>query len=241
MDIHLSLKKATRNFLYLFYPPHCYICENPLRREQSEVRYLCKSCKSKIGRVEGPFCICGSSLKSEDTLVDLCSECASQKRYFDRARSYGYYEKSLKKLIKAFKNQGEKELSRELSFFLKEVIEYLPYKFSVITFIPITSIRLRKRGFNQTKLLAYDLADWLDADVVTALEKVRENQPQKGLSRKEREENVKGVFRCIVEGSGDILLVDDVYTSGATVNEASRVLKEGGYKRVLVVSVARAG
>ncbi len=240
MGLSLNYKNTVRNFLHLLYPPHCYICEKPLEVfEQKENAYLCKACKSRIEKVEGPFCICGTSLKGKDPLVDLCKSCANRIRYFDLVRSYGYYQKSLKDLIRAFKNQAEKELSRELSLLLKDVVLGLPSVFSSITYIPLSKIRFRSRGFNQTKLLASDLADLLNLEVVLTLEKVKRNLPQKGLSKADRQENVRGVFRCTGSGKGNILLVDDVYTSGATVNEVSRVLKEVGYEKIFVVTVAR--
>ncbi len=240
MGITLNYKKSVKNFLHLLYPPHCYICEKPLEvRKQKESAYLCKACKSRIEKVEGPFCICGTSLKGKDPLVDLCETCANRIRYFDLVRSYGYYQEPLKDLIRAFKNRAEKELSRELSLLLKDVVSDIPSEFSSMTYIPLSKMRFRRRGFNQTKLLASDLANLLNLEVVPALEKAKRNLPQKGLSQAERQENVRGVFRCTGSGKENILLIDDVYTSGATVNEASRVLKEGGYEKIFVVTIAR--
>ncbi len=163
-----------------------------------------------------------------------------------------YQHPLIKKLIWAFKYEGVKELAFDLAnlilahfqllekkpLFLKNPQDYL------ILPIPLTKERLKRRGFNQSAELAKVLAESLKIPLETeVLLKTKETFPQAILSEKEREENVKGVFAVEQKEKifqKKILLVDDIFTTGATMKEAAKKLKEVGAKKVIGIVVARA-
>ena len=107
-----------------------------------------------------------------------------------------------------------------------------------ITFVPMSRAELKKRGFNQSLLLARLLAKLICVPLRGSIEKVRPTEPQVTLSAKERRRNLRGAFRLRRAGKGSILIVDDIYTTGSTVDERGRLLKDGGYGTVYVLTVA---
>jgi competence protein ComFC len=102
----------------------------------------------------------------------------------------------------------------------------------VVTFVPMTKKREAKRGFNQAEIIAKEIGRKTGRPVVKLLEKIRETSDQIGLSRTERLENLKNSFRCLNFGFKQILLVDDVYTTGATMEECSRILRKAGASKI---------
>lgn len=212
--------------LDLIFPKECLGC-------QTQGTYLCQDCKAILE-------IFGFHQKQKfGPLDDL---------YFATT-----YEKPLiKKLIFAFKYEGTKELKKDLANLILDHFQLLDNKPSflkdkkdyLILPIPLSQKKLKLRGFNQAKELAKELSQSLKIPLFSdVLIKIKENLPQVKLSEKERQENVKGVF--LVKNpekifQKKILLVDDVFTTGATLKEAARVLKESGAKKVIGIVIARA-
>ena len=219
----------------LLYPPHCYLCGLPL-----EEGYLCPSCHGELPRLAPPWCArCGGPL--EDPEGDLCLGCANRPWFFDRARSFGLYQGGLAELVQGLKYRGERALARELARYLLEAGEDLLQLSEALTFVPLTPAKRRERGFNQAELLARELGRLTGLPTVSTLEKVRETVDQTGLGPKERWTNVRGAFAPLGPARSErILLVDDVYTTGATAEECSRALRESGYGEIYVLTVARA-
>mgnify|MGYP005841131679 CR=1 FL=1 len=231
------LDELARGTLKLLYPPHCYLCGKPL-----EDGFLCPSCYAQLPRPaqDEPGCArCGAPLA--DPALDLCPECAARPWFFAEARSFGYYEAGLAELIKGLKFGGERALAHELARYLFEAGGELFGRAEALTFVPMTRRKQRERGFNQAELLARQLGRLSGLPLVSALTKVRETEDQTALGPEERRTNVRGAFAPLREAQHEaILLVDDVYTTGATAEECSRALREGGYGEVLVLTVARA-
>jgi ComF family protein len=221
--------------LDLLYPPHCAICEKSLERHE----FVCANCIAQIERVPPPFCRCGCALSEN---ADVCSDCATRLWYFDQARAYGYYdeENALGRLIKALKYGGERALVRPLTDLLVEMSSEFQDQPQAITFIPMTRNKKRERGFNQAEQLARELAQRLNLPLVKALEKIRETRPQASLSGVDRLTNLETAFRLASPPQcSNIILVDDVVTTGTTIETASRVLREGGYEKIFVLALAR--
>ncbi|MGQ9477045.1 MAG: double zinc ribbon domain-containing protein [Candidatus Bipolaricaulia bacterium] len=231
------LDELARGALKLLYPPHCYLCNCPL-----EDGFLCPSCYAQLPRPaqDEPGCArCGAPLA--DPALDLCPECAARPWFFTEARSFGYYEAGLAELIKGLKFGGERALARELARYLFEAGGELFGRAEALTFVPMTQEKLRRRGFNQAELLARELSGLTGLPAVSALVKVHETEEQAALGGQERWKNVQGAFAPKGEAlCARIILVDDVYTTGATAEECSRALREGGYEEVYVLTVARA-
>jgi ComF family protein len=170
----------------------------------------------------------------------------TKRKYFTMVRALGSYEGSLQEAIHRWKYEGKTSLN---PFFVEWMAEGLtrywdPNLFDLLIPVPLHIQRLRERGFNQALLLVKELSRRTGIPYRKRILQKRTNTiPQVNLSGAEREKGVKGAFHVIgregLEGKC-ILLVDDVYTTGATVNECSKVLLAGGAERVDVLTLARA-
>ncbi|MFW6049187.1 MAG: double zinc ribbon domain-containing protein [Candidatus Bipolaricaulota bacterium] len=223
--------------LDIFFPPHCYLCETPLETHG----YICDDCKARFEKITPPVCDrCGAPLSRPGR---LCNNCVAGGREFFLARSYGFYspDGTLAGAIKGLKYGQERALAGELGPLLNEGLTgELVDMAEAITYVPLRKKKLKERGFNQARLLAESLSVEVDLPLVGALNKTRETAPQAELGRAERLVNVRESFEPVRPIEVDrVLLVDDVFTTGATADECSKALKEGGAERVYVVTVGR--
>ena len=209
--------------------------------------YFCDSCQKGFTAIASPFCSkCGLPFVSREGEDHMCSECLLEKRYFRRARAFGVYDGSLMEAIHLFKYAKKTSLSRPLSLLAKEAFFQFwdTSTIDLLVPVPLHPKRLRGRGFNQAYLLIRRWAkeEQIPFDGLTLL-RSRWTEPQTTLSRTERQKNITGAFSIeYPEKIKDrkILLVDDVYTTGATVNECARVLIKAGAEFVDVLTLARA-
>jgi len=224
------------NFLNILFPETCPVCQHPAK--DHKIAPICPDCWQAVSPYEGPMCCrCGKPLVSD--VSTTCGECMEDEPAFSYARSFGLYEGVLKKAISLLKFYGIKRLSRPLS----DVILYLKIpEADIVIPVPLHEKRLRKREFNQSALIAKYLAASQGITVMlNSLVKVRDTMPQVGLSSQDRRRNIKGAFainnRSLISGK-DIVLVDDVVTTGATVRECSKVLKKAGARNIYVITLA---
>ena len=225
-------------------PPQCPCCEKFLEEGQQG---FCSRCLSEIHWIEPPFCsICGIPFISEEAENHPCGDCITRRKYFTIARAWGAYKGSLQEAIHRWKYEGRTYLT---FFFAQWMAEGLNryWKADSLDFlipVPLHTHRLRKRGFNQALLLVKELSRRTGIPYrKTILQKRKPTIPQVNLSVIEREKGLKGAFHVIGEEAlkgKSVLLVDDVYTTGATVNECSKVLLRGGAERVDVFTLAHA-
>ena len=217
--------------------------------------FLCPACASGFLPVESPRCSrCGMVFKSRQGEDHVCGECVDSPKRFQIARSAGIYKDTLMAVIHCFKYKGKTQLARPLGALLFTAFINFWDKMSMdlIVPVPLHVNKMRIRGFNPAFLLVKDwvrIAECLHVELpdipidINALERRRWTEPQTGLGRKERLANIKNAFH-IRNGSKitgkRILLVDDVYTTGATVNECTKVLLKGGAGHVDVLTLARA-
>ncbi len=230
------LRRIGLSALDLIYPPSCFLCGTYLK----EHRYICSECIDDFREIEPPLCErCGRPTGG----VKLCDTCARGDRGFHLARSYGYFlpEDDLGEAISGLKYEREKALARDLApLFLRGTTAELVRLASWITYVPQTKSKKEKRGFNQAKLLAESLADLTDIPLLDHLEKTKDTPPQVSLGREERFENLEGAFKATGDAfDGPILLVDDVFTTGATLSECGKALRETGWKKIYAVTLAR--
>ena len=242
MNSHI--KEYCEAFLDLIFPPKCLICNVPLGTRDNY--QLCPSCLSGITYIKRPFCtLCGIPFKSEEGSNHLCGECLTSKRYFTKARSVGLYEGALLEAIHLFKYNGKIHLASPLGHMLSDSVSQLFDIKSVDLLIPVPlhPRRLRERGFNQALLLARVLKKRYSMALATRiLKRWRWTEPQVNLSGKVRKKNVKGSFiisNPLAVKEKNILLLDDVYTTGATINESGRTLLKAGANEVYVLTLAR--
>jgi ComF family protein len=217
--------------------------------------FLCQTCRSSIALVKSPFCrICGLPFESKEGGNHTCGTCIQTPRHFDLVRSCGVYSDGLKDLIHCFKYRQIPQLAKPLGVLLAwGFLKYFQDRtIDMIIPVPLHPKRMRSRGFNQAYLLIQAaLKEWLNKvhdrqlpDIATRkLVRIRATQPQTGLGRDLRRKNIRNAFAVTPYSSisnKSVLLVDDVYTTGATVDECARVLKKSGAGRVDVLSLARA-
>ena len=235
-----SVRGALSYLLDLIFVPLCPICRGPLKDSGP----FCEGCLRTIRRALPPICPqCGLPFP-EGTEGHLCGDCLSGKYRFLLHRSYGIYDGGLREAIHRLKYGGDLLLVEPLGELLLEACEDLRDDgIDLLIPVPLHPRRLRERGFNQSLLLARHLSRRLgllcEAEVLV---KVKDTPSQTSLSPAERQRAVRGAFK-VMKGERirekRVLLVDDVFTTGATVNEASRVLLRAGAKEVLVITLAR--
>jgi len=259
MDMVPFLQGLWQALLHAVLPPKClvcsaYTCRQPEAGELASdtlsgltALYFCDACRKGLAPIVSPFCSrCGLPFVSREGENHLCSECLIQKKYFQKARAFGVYDGSLMEAIHLLKYGKRASLSRPLSAIARETFfQYWSVNaIDLLVPVPLHIKRLRERGFNQAHLLIRRWAkqERIQFDAIT-LCRTRWTEPQTILSRTERQKNIKGAFSLRhpekIKGKR-ILLVDDVYTTGATVNECARVLMKAGAEFVDILTLARA-
>jgi len=231
------------------YPPRCRACRGRILGRDAE--YFCEHCREHIQLVGHPLCnVCGRPFPDASGDDHECGVCLERPPQFIAARAWACYPREddhpLREVVQKFKYARKVSLGRPLGRlmargcqeFLREIDA------DVIVPVPLYPKRLRWRGFNQSVLLAREVsrAYGIPMDPFL-LQRRRETAAQTRLAEEERRRNVRGAFKLDpdrpIRGKR-VLIVDDVYTSGATVNECSRTLKQGGAKEIYVLTLARA-
>ena len=224
------------NFLKILFPESCPVCKKPSTDHRTAP--ICADCWQAITPYEGPICQkCGRPLVSDVSIT--CGECIEDEPHFTRVRSFGLYEGTLREAISLFKYYGIKRLSKPLSEMMCKI--RTPHADAVIP-VPLSKEKLRQREFNQAALFAKHIAGHIGAELILdCLIKMRDTMPQVGLNAEERRRNIKNAFgivnKEIILGKS-IALVDDVFTTGATIRSCAKLLKKAGAKEVYGITLA---
>jgi len=233
-----------RALIDFFFPPKCLLCGKSLGELPDD--RPCPLCLSAIKFFSHPRCpCCGLGFGDAPGEDHLCSGCLTDERYFAQARAIGPYEGLMAEVISRFKYQGASRLAKPLGTLLAayQDPEFPFSRFNLILPVPLHPRRLRQRGFNQALLLARRISRVHSIPLdFTALQRTRLAQPQTQLSGAERLKNIRGAFEVLrpaAVADKKILLIDDVFTTGATVQECAKVLLKSGAKRVDVLTLAR--
>jgi ComF family protein len=234
------------NFLY---PPRCAVCGD--RFDLAAARRVCERCLSRVEKLAHPICsICGSPLESAAKIDDRCASCAERPPHYASARSVARYRpsaegdrRSLPSLIRRHKYGLDQSLQKALAEFLGDELPYSTNECDVVIPVPLHTRRLWWRGFNQAALLAMTIARRLEKPLdVKSLLRSKMTTPQTSQDHDARRRNVRRAFAVArparIKGKR-ILLIDDVMTTGATVDECARVLVAAGAARVHVLTLAR--
>ena len=162
---------------------------------------------------------------------------------FDQSRSFAVYEDVASKIIKRFKYGGKKYCARYIAELMILNNDYFK-DIDLITFVPIGNKRRKERGFNQAKEIAQEISKILGVKIIDALEKIGNERHQAGLSQQERQKNLSGSFKLKsdifsqIKGK-NILIIDDVFTTGATLSECAKIIKEEKPKSVSALTFAK--
>jgi len=231
-----------RPFLDLLFPPSCLSCG--LSLPSSRVPLFCQDCFSRLRFISSPLCPCCGRLFQNGAGGDhFCGPCLTQKRHFRAARALLLYEDPIKPLIQQLKYHKKTFCLPSLAALMASSPNaFANEDVELILPVPLHKKKLRQRGFNQAQLLAEsffprDLR--LKADI---LFRIKETTAQTGLSGDERRRNMGNAFAVpapeAVRGKR-ILLIDDVFTTGTTVNECAKTLLKAGASDILVLTLAR--
>lgn len=229
----------------LLFPSLCLSCGRVLSERGKHS--FCPDCHSKIRFVREPICpSCGIPYPVEEGPVHVCGECILRPPLIGAARSLGVYESVLHELIHAFKYGGNPTLGERLGRLMADHAYpgFHVRDYSLIVPVPLHSRRLRQRGYNQSVILAREIAKRHGVAMdFRALRRIVDTDSQTGLKKKERQSNIKHAFSLpdpeAIRGRR-VLLVDDVYTTGSTLGECARILLEGGADAVGALTLARA-
>ena len=196
--------------------------------------------------IEAPYCkTCGIPFSFDIANDALCAACMDREPVFDQARSAVTYNEASRKMILSFKYGDRLHAIHTFAPWMIRVGQDLIDQADFIIPVPLHNRRLRERRFNQSALLAQEVAGRSDrAYIPDMLERTRHTVPQQGLNFKERGKNVHGAFavskkHLLALKGKNILLIDDVFTSGATLNECARALKNAKASAVNILTIAR--
>ncbi len=211
--------KLTERLLDLLFPPRCVFC-----RKRLEAGDICPDCLRDLPR---------------------CGKIRGRGEFFSQAAAPLYYEKSVREAVLRYKFHGRRGYAAPFARLMAECAgESLEGPFDLITWVPVSRQRLRKRGFDQSELLARETAARLGLPLARALRKSRHTGANSKLAGREaRPANVLGAFEAAEPETvreKNVLLVDDIYTTGATLSECSRILLMAGAEDVACLTLAAA-
>lgn len=230
-------EKIIRGILQAVYPGHCPVCDEIVRHGGENV---CTECMDTLKLLTPPYCMrCGKKISEGE---EYCGECREKKHFFERGRALYEYGPAVESIYR-FKYGGRREYAE---FYGEQIAEYLGGFIrntgaEGIVPIPLHRNRKRTRGYNQAELLAKAVGKRLGIPVYPKmLVRVKNTAPQKKLNPEERQNNLKRAFNM---GQNDvklktIIVMDDIYTTGITIDEAARVLKDAGAEKVYFVTLA---
>lgn len=235
------LKKIISNVYDSVYPPRCPVCDAVLYKKETIDRpKLCKGCVGKIIYINQPSCMkCGKQLEDE---TEYCHDCLKYTHLYERGVAAFSYSKDIKRSLYSFKYENRREY---VEFYADTIVDKYGHVISswkpdVMVPVPLHPSKYRKRGYNQAEILANAISARTGIPVDTnILKRKRNTRAQKELDDKDRISNIKGAFILGQNGVKyrKILLVDDIYTTGTTIDECSRVLRANKVSEVYFVAI----
>jgi len=239
------LKELLVSFLDIIYPKNCLVCKRALK-EKACFYPVCERCWQKSHMNLPPFCqTCGRHLQEKHIHGQTCAECQKKHFHFKRAWSISCFDGIMKDLIHLFKYRNKTSLRilfGKLSADFVTTYNIPMQNFDMIVPVPLHSTRLREREYNQTDVLAKELAHYFPIQVCPqAVKRIRNTKPQATLKARQRLNNLQDAFAVTdadIVKDKNILVLDDLFTTGATVSEMARVLTSSGAHEVSVLTLA---
>ncbi len=240
----MIIDEILRDIADIIFPPQCISCTALLQPITEKI--FCSTCREKIKFLTGSLCpICGIMFFDSPAGSHLCGNCLEKKPYFSCARAVAGYETAILNAIHQFKYGRDLSIGASLASLMADFsfpdLEFTDY--SLIIPVPLHIKKLRKRGFNQSIIFADAIGKkWQIPVNFSLLKRCKFTLSQTGLDKKERKRNIKGAFEVTDKAEiigRNILLIDDVYTTGATLNECAKILIKAGVQKVTVLTLAR--
>ena len=237
-----KLEKIVATGLGLIYPAniYCISCGRPI--DDRFPYSLCPACAKKISWANENCCVlCGKSIEEDQ---ELCRDCGTEERGFDKGVTVSNYGLVERELVHEFKYCDKSYFKDSLALLMEEKLEAEGLDFDCVLAVPMHRKKIRQRGYNQAELLAGEIGKIFRADYYKdALIRTQDTKPLSGMDYHMRKTTVENVFQVAewVKNNirdRDILLVDDILTTGSTASACSRVLKEAGAEKVYVLSFA---
>jgi ComF family protein len=237
-----QLPKLLHKALDLLLPPRCIATGEVVDMPG----LMSPAAWSKLTFIENPMCsACGLPFAFDAPIGAICASCIDLEPVFDRARSAVVYNDASRKLVIDFKYGDKMHFAQTFAPWMMRAGDELLAETDIIVPVPLHARRLWKRRFNQSAVLGREIARRSGKSFLPdGLIRLRHTAPQQGLSRSRRTDNVKNAFavngRYLSELKGqNVMLIDDVFTSGATLNECARTLKKYGAASIYVLTIAR--
>ncbi len=244
-----------------FFPADCRACGEPLLRAGSSS--ICDDCVGRVQTQTAVLCrLCGEALDMEGVRFAgqfpaeglLCAPCRFAPPEFERAVAYAAYENELREMVHLLKYERVRGVARPLGTMLARAVETLEGAAGadlMVVAVPLFPAKERQRGYNQSVLVAEEAlrelkrsrSEWRLRPAHGVIRRVRDTQSQFSLTATGRRRNLRGAFavdKAAMVVGREVLLVDDIYTTGATARECARVLRRAGASKVWVATVARA-
>ena len=257
-----TVRAVVDDLVTTFFPADCRVCGGPLT--SAGLSPLCDECVDALREQTAELCArCGEALDMDGLRFTrqiegegvLCAPCRMVPPEFERAGAWGVYSGGMREAIQLLKYERAESVARPLGRLLARVIAKMGAggmgRELVVIAVPLFAPKQRQRGYNQSVLLAEEAmrslgrsgTGWRLSTAHGAMIRTRQTESQFGLSTRERRRNLRGAFTvkdpAAVNGS-HVLLIDDIYTTGATARECARVLRQAGAAKVWVATVARA-
>lgn len=236
-----KLKKIKDYLLNLIFPSNikCIFCKQELN--EKAINNTCEKCMASLPFISTCCDRCG--LPVIDGFIGVCKRCKNQNYNFAQARSVFIYRDASLNLVRKVKFRSKKVFIPEMAKFMFEKFISWNIKIDYVTFVPMFYKNEKLRGFNQAKELAEEFSKLSNIPTISCCSKILNTPNQRNLSFEKRKENIKGAFKFNKEykpiiKEKNILIIDDIFTTGATTNELSGVIKQAGAKECYVLTFA---
>ena len=238
----MKIKNLFKKVIDTIYPEKitCVFCGEEIFDENEYS--TCKNCEKTLPRITGKICQkCGEPINN---MANYCENCKNSKHLFEKSRSAFVYQDKVSGGVLNLKFNNGKYYSKPFAHYLADLYKEHKYDCDLIIPVPIHISRLKERGYNQSELLAKELSEILNLQLDTqSLVKVKKTKNQAELDFKQRHSNLEKAFKVTSKKQicgKNILIIDDVYTTGSTISECSKELKKAGAKSVCALTIAHA-
>lgn len=225
-------------FLLFLYPRRCPVCDRPVKPWNA---LICRECEASLSYIKPPRCMkCGKHIGDGER--EYCADCSKQSHLYDRGRALFVYP-NVSASIARFKYSGRREYA---GFYATRMMEVMGdfirgCRADALVPVPLHKSRKQKRGYNQAEVLARELSALTGIPVCADLiGRIKKTAPMKELSAAQRQNNLKKAFKMLRNDVklNTIIIIDDIYTTGSTIDAMSRELKNAGVEKIYFVTLA---